>query len=694
MSIDKIRNIGLDKLVTQVYDFDSLTTDELMCKFAQKINIIIEHFNYLDKQCQNNNESMKLKLEYLLNQGLEEQVARSLMELINNGTLGNLINQSLLTDIYDKVGDIQDEVNDQLKQTAKQDDLVVLRNRVDGLSKLEEGSTTGDAELIDGRIGGDGITYETLGQSIRTQVDRLNKGLFTDVQYNKLNLTFVEGYYNLKGEIVNGAANFRAEINVEVGETYKIQGASFWQMPMYVFLDVSRVFKFSVPSTATSEEYEKEINITEPGILVINYTTSRNGSGEEYKPKCYKKIYNSKFNEVNNEITTVKNSVESNTKAINNNSSMINDVKDLLTDNNYKEINMTFENGAININGNILNDSAYYHYDVKINTLIKYKVTGYNFWQMPLYAILDKDGKILECYPKSSQESFYIEKEITSFPVGAVTLRVNYSTNVSGTGNEYKSKCYKTNGLLEQNNPLANLGKTNVLTSIFDKYGIIGDSLSSGAQDTENGSNAVDMPKFSWATFLEKATGCETVRLSKGGLQLKNWHTIMEAKARLEENKCPAYIIMIGHNDTTSPAGSISDVDLANLSNSSDTTQFGMYGRLIGTLRDISPNCRIFCVTYPIYYVENYGTNDIARTLPKHIDNCYCVDLWANDENRKTETNTSFAVPNPYFSKLHGTVLGYKHWADIINSCIDYIIRQNLSDFADIGYINTDYSFE
>lgn len=103
MSIDKIRNIGLDKLVTQVYDFDSLTTDELMCKFAQKINIIIEHFNYLDKQCQNNNESMKLKLEYLLGQGLEEQVAKRLIELINNGTLGKLINETLLRDINEKL---------------------------------------------------------------------------------------------------------------------------------------------------------------------------------------------------------------------------------------------------------------------------------------------------------------------------------------------------------------------------------------------------------------------------------------------------------------------------------------------------------------------------------------------------------------------------------------------------------------
>ena len=114
MSIDKIRNIGLDKLVTQVYDFDSLTTDELMCKFAQKINIIIEHFNYLDKQCQNNNENMKLKLDYLLGQGLEEQVAKRLLELINNGTLGKLINETLLKDINDKVDNFKVEVNEQL----------------------------------------------------------------------------------------------------------------------------------------------------------------------------------------------------------------------------------------------------------------------------------------------------------------------------------------------------------------------------------------------------------------------------------------------------------------------------------------------------------------------------------------------------------------------------------------------------
>lgn len=112
MSIEKIRNIGLDKLVTQIYDFDSLTTDELLCKFAQKINIIIEHFKYLDDRCYNSDKAMEEKLQYLLGQGLEEQVAKRLLELIDNGTLGELINQTLLKEINDKVDNNTNYIKD------------------------------------------------------------------------------------------------------------------------------------------------------------------------------------------------------------------------------------------------------------------------------------------------------------------------------------------------------------------------------------------------------------------------------------------------------------------------------------------------------------------------------------------------------------------------------------------------------
>lgn len=53
----------------------------------------------------------------------------------------------------------------------------ILSARMDEFTKLEEGSTTGDAELIDGRIGSDGKTYDNIGGAIRGQVTDLKSDL-------------------------------------------------------------------------------------------------------------------------------------------------------------------------------------------------------------------------------------------------------------------------------------------------------------------------------------------------------------------------------------------------------------------------------------------------------------------------------------------------------------------------------------
>lgn len=58
-----------------------------------------------------------------------------------------------------------------------QNDMSVLEARMDAFSSLAEGSTTGDAELIDIRVGADGVTYSNAGTAVRTQITDLKSDL-------------------------------------------------------------------------------------------------------------------------------------------------------------------------------------------------------------------------------------------------------------------------------------------------------------------------------------------------------------------------------------------------------------------------------------------------------------------------------------------------------------------------------------
>ena len=48
--MDKIDNIGLTRILTQSYDFDGFTTQEVWSRIAQRMNIIIEHLNQLNNK--------------------------------------------------------------------------------------------------------------------------------------------------------------------------------------------------------------------------------------------------------------------------------------------------------------------------------------------------------------------------------------------------------------------------------------------------------------------------------------------------------------------------------------------------------------------------------------------------------------------------------------------------------------------
>ena len=88
----------------------SLTQTEAIHKICEKINLLINHFNLLEY---NTNESIKDfsdKVEYYLNNGMIEEVCQKLDEFSEDGTLYEIINNQLFTDINNQIRDIKSDI--------------------------------------------------------------------------------------------------------------------------------------------------------------------------------------------------------------------------------------------------------------------------------------------------------------------------------------------------------------------------------------------------------------------------------------------------------------------------------------------------------------------------------------------------------------------------------------------------------
>lgn len=112
------------------------------------------------------------------------------------------------------------KVNNLEVNKATKSEVDVERKRIDGFTRLTSGSTTGDAELIDGRIGTDGITYDNIGSAIRGQVSALKTHVISTINGGSLSQTI---NYTSGGYVNNTQQNITPQVQFSYSELIQLR---------------------------------------------------------------------------------------------------------------------------------------------------------------------------------------------------------------------------------------------------------------------------------------------------------------------------------------------------------------------------------------------------------------------------------------------------------------------------------------
>lgn len=142
------------------------------------------------------------------------------------------ISEENALEYYQNVQSYTENLSNQVSQNTL--NIATNSGRIDGFTQLRQGSTTGDAELMDIRVAVDGTVYPTAGDSVRTQLkDKCDK---TVVSFNKFNPDKItQGYVSYQtGAIVSNANFYTSDfIPVNAGERYKIENTGNNQVALY-----------------------------------------------------------------------------------------------------------------------------------------------------------------------------------------------------------------------------------------------------------------------------------------------------------------------------------------------------------------------------------------------------------------------------------------------------------------------------
>ncbi len=281
----------------------------------------------------------------------------------------------------------------------------------------------------------------------------------------------------------------------------------------------------------------------------------------------------------------------------------------------------------------------------------------------------------------------------TTIPVNAQYIRLTLNSNKEYSIEYTDLKSIINSNINNDNLPLSKVYDTGHLANIFNNIMCIGDSLTRGALE------GVTVPSSLWDNELlysypkqmERTLGNTVYNLGISGATTKGWYNAKGSYIENNDYKAQCYIIALGTNDI-SYNGSF-DGDVSTDINTSDYTQnadtsVGWYGRIIQRIRTRFPDSVIFCCGIP-----NTRNSLETRTQANQKISAICTLLnckFLDFQTYGVQVDDVNSWKAKYYKGGHLNVCGYKEFANMVMSYINWYIENDPQSYWKVPFCNLD----